>query len=169
MELEQAPDKKVRPSPMFIIKKIKAITSPRPNVEKTEHEAFNKILVSACNRTLAENNVLNDCSRSSIISERAIMRASTTLKYTEKMVHECHNVRDTFFKARHSIATSASSQAKLNNIDFELVDVDSEEDREAFFTGRNLFNDAKCYRTAALPTPRNSNSDWFNQRRALSS
>jgi|Transcript_11670 hypothetical protein len=84
-----------------------------------------------------EKQVLDNHSRTSSVLSSASARAQSTMQKADEEVVACRQLQSKFFKVRRNIHLIAYNQAKMNKIKMDLECLDSDEEREAYFSGRH--------------------------------
>ena len=72
----------------------------------------------------------------SVVSDRA----GVTINKMDEKIDECRSTQSEFFNARRKINKAACQVAENHKIDMELVDVDSDDERQDYYTGKNVLS-----------------------------
>ena len=101
------------------------------------NERRRKQMIGDVRRAIREGLVFRAHERSARKLSVASNRADETIGKMDDKIDECRFTQSQFFDARRNITKAACEVAMNHKIDMELVDIDSDDEREGYYEGRN--------------------------------
>lgn len=131
--------------PKKVMPQSTSMKSMKFNIEKLEEQPYQNYdefeqTVAMIDRSSDEEEVksiFSEHEKSELKSSEISFRAMQEMERINDEVDSCRNSQRNFFEARRNIAKAACDVAKNHHINMHLIDDDSDDERDNFYSGRS--------------------------------